>query len=234
MEKTKNMRSALVFSFAWIAYCLAVIIPNPGSRTVTSFLGLVIGSVFMWLTAWGLLALIGRVRASLKMLIPLGILLLAADLITKQFVFHYLANGTVITLVPGWLSINFAPNYSNNVFLNLLNIVVESNLFHAVSKLLIFAVVGVLLYLLCRKEKYDVKDPRFLWAVMFVSAGALSSIIESFYRGYVLDFISFASLVSFDIKDLCIMYGMGLFIIVVYHWEKDAKQKKKLTDAPPQ
>jgi hypothetical protein len=220
----KNAVDALAFAVMWVAYCLVVIIPNPQSHNWVALSGLLCGSAFMWLTGFALLALLRRVRPSKTGLAVTGAALVAADLLVKALVGHYLRGGAVINIVPGWLYIRFAPNYSNNVILNLLGVVVDSGLFHAAVKLASFLLVGALVFFFCRRQKGLLFNNRFRLATALLSAGAASSINESAFRGYIIDFVAFASIVAFDIKDLCLMYGVGLFILVAAHWDKDPAQ----------
>lgn len=211
----------------WVAYCLIVIIPNPENHTWLAIGGLLVGSVFLWGSAWLLLGGVRRWRLPVPAMVVYACILLAIDLAAKALVKHYLAGGTVIWLVPNWLSLRFAPNYSNNVLLNLLGVVGGSSLVHALIKLVSFVLLSALLYSYCRKQKYPMGDNRFRWAVTLMAAGAASSTIESAFRGYIIDFISFSTLVSFDLKDLYLMYGIGLFIVVIAIWEKADRTRKK-------
>lgn len=222
----KGALGALAFTVLWVAYCLAAILPNPQHQNPVAIGGLFLGALFMWLTGLALLLGTRRFPFSARAALLTGALLLAADLFAKALVARFLQGGPGITLVPGWLSVNFAPNYSNNVVLNLLGIVVDSGWLHALIKLVAFVAAGAILFFYCRSQKYDLTNGRLLLAAALMASGAASSIVESAFRGYILDFITFASLVSFDIKDLCLMYGVGLFVVVMIEQEKAAAQNK--------
>lgn len=225
--KKKTILYSLIFPLSWILYSLYVIITNASNQTFMGLSGLIIGSLFMLLCGWILLTLIQTRPVKTKALVLTGAALLLLDLGIKQLVYHFIHINNPVRIFGSWLQISFSPNYNNNVLLNLLNIHIDSRWFHVIIKLLLSILMAFLIYKLCRSEGYDMADSKFRWGCMLISVGAVSSIIESGIRGYVLDFISFANMVSFDIKDLCLLFGIGLFIIAFVQWEKESKQRRQ-------
>lgn len=226
LKQEKQKYQAAFFSGLWVLYCLAVIVPNKDNHTLMAVSGLVLGSLFMWVTGWLLLYFVVRSTPKKRTLVLAAGVLVALDLGAKALVNAFVPKEGGIPLLGNWLSIQYAPNYSNNVVLNLLGIVVDNNWFHAGTKLAGVLVVVIMGYYLFRGMEYNIGDSRFQWGMALLAAGAASSIIESAFRGYILDFVSFASIVAFDFKDLCIMYGAGLLAVVYYQWEQDEKAKK--------
>lgn len=222
-SRRQDIGYSLVFAAAWAAYCLAAILPDESLYTPRSFLGLAVGAVFLWATGFLVLVFARRRAASTRTLVIVAAALVASDVIAKIFVSVFVFGGSGIQLVGDFLSIRFVPNHSNNVLLSLLDITIDSRAFHALSKVLLCGAAAALGVRYLKREGFDFSNNGFRWAVALIAAGAVSSVLDSVFRGYVLDFISFAGIVSFDIKDLCITYGVGLLLVILLQWAKGSR-----------
>lgn len=208
----KNFGYALLFTVEWVLYCLVIMVQSTSARGFTGIMGTLLGAVFMWGCGVLLLHFTGRHKQRLRSLVIGTVLLLLADLGAKAMVAAWVPRQGGVQLIPGWLSIQYAPNYSNNVILNLLNVQLATPAFHAVSKGVIVLLAGVMVWYYLRSEPYLKQSPQMRFGIMLLAAGALSSTIESGARGFILDFIAYAGLVAFDFKDLYLMFGIGLLI----------------------
>ena len=219
-------KKALAFPVLWVLYCVAIAVMQADKRTFATLAGLALGGVFLYAT--GLLLLMASTGKTLRtwVLPVLFAVLVALDQGAKLLVLRHVPPGAGVPVFGAFLSIRFLPNYHNNVLLNMLDIMLPPVLVKGVGAVLV-AAVAVVFAVYCTRRGYDMRDARFrLMAVLFC-AGAVCSVAESFYRGYILDFISFAGLVGFDFKDLYIMYGAGLLITVFAEWENEHEAKQK-------
>lgn len=83
-------------------------------------------------------------------------------------------------------------------------------------------VLGLFIYLFY-KQSLLIRKHRslFTYASIFVVSGGLGNIIDRFYRGYVVDFITFPSWwLSYNIADMAISIGVILILIILFLDEK--------------
>lgn len=223
----KDALGSIAFPVMWAAYCAWVLVDDATRRTPAGFLGLVVGCLFLYGVGFLLLRLLGGRGIAPRWLVLWGAALALADQLAKALVLHFLPGGQSLALAGGWLAIRQIPNYSNNVIFSLLGIVLPPAAM-GLFKFIIIAGVTVGLVLYCQKKRYPIAaNARFGVACMFIGAAALCSLAETVYRGYILDFIGFAGLVGFDLKDIYLMLGAGLVIVVFLQWERDAEKNAR-------
>jgi signal peptidase II len=100
-----------------------------------------------------------------------------------------------------------------------------------IPQILFYILVAVVLFFIIEKFKKDIKKGNWLvlLSLMLIGSGALSNILDRFFRGYVIDYIHFFSRSAINLADLAIIAG-----IIVLAWRelkstKAQKHKNKKT-----
>lgn len=187
--------------------------------------GVAAGAVFLW--ACGVLLLWGSQnrRPGIAALLAAGVALFAADQAAKLAVLRLLAPSGQLSLAGGWLAVCYAPNYSNSVFFALLGVQLPARWMDVTLKVAMFSVFMLLLFWYLPREGYKMGTGRMRFSIMLLAAGAASSVLDTILYGYVLDYISLAGLVAFDLKDLYLQFGIALFIIDLVAQERARKKQ---------
>ncbi len=108
---------------------------------------------------------------------------------------------------------------------------ISFGLFSGGRILIILASILVIAYMI-----YDLihnKNKIHKVSCILILSGALGNLIDRVFRGYVVDFISFTLLnhemAIFNIADICVVFGIGLYIILMFveGKSKDGKNSSK-------
>jgi len=94
----------------------------------------------------------------------------------------------------------------------------------------VFVVVTVIFLVVIFFILKKIRSPKYLLcriAVVFIAAGAVGNLIDRAFRGYVVDFFNFYGVWSyvFNVADVCINIGAGLFIIYFVFFDRKKKEK---------
>ncbi|MBQ7337869.1 MAG: signal peptidase II [Clostridia bacterium] len=156
----------------------------------------------------------------LWLLLSLGVI--AIDQITKWLCIAYLKGIDAVTLIPGFLRLNYVENrgaafgsFSDNRWV-----------FMIISTV---AIIGVTVYLLGFCE-----ENRLLRAALaLIIGGGIGNMIDRIALGYVVDFIDFYGIWDyvFNGADSAVCIGAGMMLLyVVLEIVKEYKQKKQPAD----
>ncbi len=150
---------------------------------------------------------------------------LAADLLSKQFIFAFLrglepdaANRLRYPILEPWLVLQLAEN-TGGVFGILKG---RSYVFVALT----LAALGVVFWMLRKAEPGRRLLPI---ALGLVAAGAIGNLVDRLCFGYVRDFIYIEAInwPAFNVADSCICVAAGLLVIEIFRSEKREKQEGK-------
>lgn len=223
----KHWLFSLVFPLWWVLYCVALFLRSPGARNLHGVSALVAGAVFLYLT--GALALWAARRPRRFGIVPMAaafVVFIGIDQLTKWLVEMGLGDFGRMRVLGDWLVIKSVPNYSHNVLLSLLGLVIEDRWINVLIKAMFALVFFIIVLYYARKNPDSSRDSRLRWAAVLVLAAAVCSVVDSALRGYVLDYIAFGGMMAFDPKDLYMMYGIGLFLAAWLQMEYGQKDKK--------
>lgn len=207
-----QLLGSLLFPIAWLVYCTVVLVQGGGVNG-TQAAGVALGAVFLWLTGLLVLRLAGRLRLKVPGLALVGAAIFALDQAAKQAVYHLLGPGSVISIAGDFLQIRFAPNHSNNVLFNLLGIELGSRWLDALFKLATLLATAAVMVWYLRQQPALLQSGLLRLGLTLILAAGASSLLDTLVFGFVLDFVNFAGLVAFDLKDLYLQWGLALLIL---------------------
>jgi signal peptidase II len=140
----------------------------------------------------------------------------ALDLISKYTVHNAIDYGADIPLINGLLSFTHSHN-KGAAFGMLSDLPAEIHLpFFSVVATVASIIIGILIY------KTDLKKKLEIFSLALVLGGALGNLINRFWLGYVVDFISFHwnytyTFPTFNVADIAICLGIGLILIISFN-----------------
>lgn len=70
-------------------------------------------------------------------------------------------------------------------------------------------ILGLFLFTIERPEK-------IMWPIVLIFSGAISNIIDRIFRGGIVDFIRIKGDLAFNLADIMILLGVGLYIIIFF------------------
>jgi lipoprotein signal peptidase len=147
-------------------------------------------------------------------LLGLALGLAMLDQVSKLIVTAFVPYQTSIPIVDGWMNLAHEHNAQGSWLASVFD-VQSVGIFHTMQWLLALALV--LLSVLCHRY-YTTNNRQSLWAdVAFlgISAGLASWICDMAFRGYIVDFIRFPGLVTFDLKDILVTLSVGAILAEV-------------------
>ena len=133
------------------------------------------------------------------------------DQVSKLIVVALVPYQTSIPIIDGWLYLAHEHNIQGSWLASVFN-VQAVGILHAMQWLL--ALAFLLLSVLCHRY-YTITNRQSLWAdVAFLGifAGLASWICDMAFRGYIVDFIRFPGLVTFDLKDVFVTLSVGAIL----------------------
>lgn len=158
--------------------------------------------------------------------------LIAADMLTKQYVYGYCYNGgekRTIDIIKGVICFTAVENTgaSFGIFKD-----------HTMALTIVSVICAVILLLFI----FYTYKRRNLWlrsALIMIFAGAVGNIIDRFMLGYVRDFIYFELIdfAVFNFADSCLTVGaIVLIVYMIFFYSKDEKElaKEKNKKSPEQ
>lgn len=144
----------------------------------------------------------------MKKTFVISLFVLIIDIISKQLVSHFLAEGESIVIIPKFFSLTFAKN--NGVAFSML------------EGMSIFIVI-VTIIVICYIIKYILNDSHLFYediGYSFIIGGAIGNLIDRIVYGYVIDFLDFNifgyDFPVFNIADSAIVIGVIIVIIVSF------------------
>lgn len=168
----------------------------------------------------------------------LGVLLLVADFVSKQIVLHLMKVGDQITLIPGFLSIQYVVNDGMAFGLEFRSPLVSRIIFVSIS------IIGSIALLLVYIKKFNSFNKFSKAALMLMSSGCIGNLIDrAFYSAKflnyetngVVDWIAFDfgkySFPRFNIADSCLVIGTFMIIgYLIYAEAKEGNKTKRIED----
>lgn len=144
----------------------------------------------------------------MKKTFVISLFVLIIDIISKQLVSHFLAEGESIVIISKFFSLTFAKN--NGVAFSML------------EGMSIFIVI-VTIIVICYIIKYILNDSHLFYediGYSFIIGGAIGNLIDRIVYGYVIDFLDFNifgyDFPVFNIADSAIVIGVIIVIIVSF------------------
>ncbi len=135
-----------------------------------------------------------------------GILLLAADILSKLAAVKYLKPIDTFALWDGVFHLTYVEN--RGAAFGMLQ---GGRIFFILVTLLVF---GAVLYF---AKKYKIQSKWQSWGLTLISAGAAGNLIDRVLRGFVVDFLDFCLIdyPVFNLADIFVCTGAGLICIYI-------------------
>ncbi|MEJ2707065.1 MAG: signal peptidase II [Anaerolineales bacterium] len=190
----------VVFLLEWLFF-IAFKIARGGLEYGPRLLAPLFPLLIFYLIACGLdiLAKSRRGLAGFGMLVVLGLLWALVDQGLKAMIYLYLPEGSFITLLPQILHLRQAHNLYNSWIMEAFE-----RQFLSRSALVIMSVV-FLIAAFAIYRYYSATHRKSLWtdlALVFITAGLSSALLDQSVRGFTIDFIEIPGFVVADFKDL--------------------------------
>ena len=157
---------------------------------------------------------INRVSPRLPAWVISTIILLALDQLSKYIASASLKKEADFIIIRGVLQLHYLEN--RGAAFGMFN---GKQFVFVIIACLIVGLIGANLYRIPAERRYS---PLFA-SVCLITAGALGNMADRIVRGYVIDFIYF-SLINFpvfNVADIYICVGIGLFVILLFAFYKD-------------
>lgn len=146
-----------------------------------------------------------------KIVILIFMILMLIDQVTKFIIKSFFFNN-YIEIIKGFLSYDPIINTDGSWLNARFNFNVSFSLLIIVNAIAIILFIELYRYYLSKGNKDFWGDMAFL----FISTGALCSLIDKIFYGGSLDFIGISDLFIADIKDIYINLGILFFIMLIY------------------
>ena len=153
--------------------------------------------------------------------IVFGLLVVAADQLSKYLVITQMAENEVIRVIPGLLNFNRIPPNAGAAFG-----ILQGHTWFLITITVFIMVICVSMLI---RKTFDSKW--MFWSLCLVLAGGIGNLIDRLFRGgNVVDFLEFGffEFPVFNIADCAVC--VGAFMMVIYFigdFIKDARNKKK-------
>lgn len=196
----------------WLLYFAFEIITGRVNDFYTLFMNLLLTTVFAF-TGWIIYLTSNKYKKgfSSKAIIFIFLILMLIDqgckIIIKMFFFN-----DYVEIIKGFLSFDPIIN-TDGSWLN-----ARFGLGVGFSALIILNIIAVILFIEVYRY-YISKGNKDFWSDMsflFITSGALCSLIDKIFYGGSLDFIGISNLFIADIKDIYINLGILFFIMLIY------------------
>ncbi len=154
--------------------------------------------------------------------IALPAILIIIDQITKNWAVQELMPVGTMPLLPGIIGFRYIEN-TGSAFSLFANQQTFLTWFTAIILL------GLFLFLLFKKPQSKVE----YISLLFVFAGGAGNWIDRITRGFVVDFFDFQfmNFAVFNVADIFVTVGCGVFLISIIHSEIQEKKKKQLAES---
>ncbi len=154
--------------------------------------------------------------------IALPAILIIIDQIIKNWAVEQLMPVGTMPLIPGIIGFRYIEN-TGSAFSLFANHQTFLTWFTAII------LVGLFLFLLFKRPKSNVE----YISLLFVFAGGVGNWIDRITRGFVVDFFDFQfmNFAVFNVADIFITVGCGVFLLSMIYAEIQEKKKKQLEEA---
>lgn len=140
-------------------------------------------------------------------LIVIGIL--ALDIATKYWAFHYLQPVGSIPVIENIFHLTYVENPG-----------AAFGIFQDQRWVFIVATVLTLGFILWYLRNMDPDIKLLRWGLALIVAGAIGNLIDRILLGYVIDFLDFRVWPVFNVADISIVTGTGLTILVILFYDR--------------
>lgn len=139
------------------------------------------------------------------MLPVLVLSILVFDQITKFFALRYLASQESVPVFPGIFHLTFVQNRG-----------IAFGFFYEYQSLLLVLITASLIFLFLWALRIHPEKKGQLWALGLILGGALGNWIDRLRLGYVVDFFDFRIWPVFNIADIAISTGVGIYLLLLF------------------
>lgn len=148
----------------------------------------------------------------------LAVMLVIFDRITKFLVVEHIGFGDSINIIPGLFNFTYVKN-TGAAF----SILSEHT--WILSIISVAFCIGIVLWFIVKKPESKLLKI----AATLIFAGALGNAIDRVFLGYVIDFIetAFMNFPVFNVADILVCVGAGLFLVYELFFDTDIKKEKK-------
>lgn len=156
--------------------------------------------------------------------LPIFVVMLIADLLSKHFVDGALALGESAQFLPGFIDIVTVHNEGAawGIFAGSQTVLI----------VLTFIFIAAFIWLMFAEKA---KNPLFHISLGFIFAGSLGNLVDRLAFGYVRDFLHFEfwdSFPVFNVADICLTVGVVILVIYfIVSLVKNGKKKKEKIEA---
>lgn len=143
--------------------------------------------------------------------------LIFVDRLSKVMAAKYLADGTVMTVIPYFLGLRYLEN--TGMAFSMLS---GKTVFLAVITAAALIVMAYFLFV----KNYGERFERFCFILIF--AGGVGNLIDRVFQGYVIDYFEFLFMdfAIFNVADVYVCVGVGLYAIYTFYTEFYKKENK--------
>ena len=143
--------------------------------------------------------------------------LIFADRLSKVMAAKYLADGTVMTVIPYFLGLRYLEN--TGMAFSMLS---GKTVFLAVITAAALVIMAYFLFV----KNYGERFERFCFILIF--AGGVGNLIDRVFQGYVIDYFEFLFMdfAIFNVADVYVCVGVGLYAIYTFYTEFYKKENK--------
>ena len=143
--------------------------------------------------------------------------LIFADRLSKVMAAKYLADGTVMTVIPYFLGLRYLEN--TGMAFSMLS---GRTVFLAVITAAALIIMAYFLFV----KNYGERFERFCFILIF--AGGVGNLIDRVFQGYVIDYFEFLFMdfAIFNVADVYVCVGVGLYAIYTFYTEFYKKENK--------
>ena len=143
--------------------------------------------------------------------------LIFVDRLSKVMAAKYLADGTVMTVIPYFLGLRYLEN--TGMAFSMLS---GKTVFLAVITAAALIIMAYFLFV----KNYGERFERFCFILIF--AGGVGNLIDRVFQGYVIDYFEFLLMdfAIFNVADVYVCVGVGLYAIYTFYTEFYKKENK--------
>ena len=143
--------------------------------------------------------------------------LIFADRLSKVMAAKYLADGTVMTVIPYFLGLRYLEN--TGMAFSMLS---GKTVFLAIITAAALIIMAYFLFV----KNYGERFERFCFILIF--AGGVGNLIDRVFQGYVIDYFEFLFMdfAIFNVADVYVCVGVGLYAIYTFYTEFYKKENK--------
>ncbi len=145
------------------------------------------------------------------------VVLIFTDRLRKILAAKYIADGTVMTVIPYFLGLRYLEN--TGMAFSMLS---GKTVFLAVITAVALIIMAYFLFV----KNYGEKFERFCFMLIF--AGGIGNLIDRVFQGYVIDYFEFLFMdfAIFNVADVYVCVGVGLYAIYTFYTEFYKKENK--------